>query len=116
MTNYLTRIRSRYDRFVDIRNTEDIFSHYVWVHGNTSGIGLHSPGQRLKWLLFRFTSFVFFLQQLVLVRDTARMMRCSDENTIRIAMCLIYSTLSMLQLVCFDGRYERSLRALRLLH
>ncbi|KAL9698046.1 hypothetical protein quinque_001487 [Culex quinquefasciatus] len=31
MAYYLTRIRSRYDRFVDIRNTEDIFSHYVWA-------------------------------------------------------------------------------------
>ncbi|KAL9698047.1 hypothetical protein quinque_001488 [Culex quinquefasciatus] len=110
MVNYLTRLRSAYARFVDIRNADDIFSHYVWVHGNTSGIGLHAPGQRWKQTLFRIISFVFALQQLVLVRDVAHAMSGTDDLTIRIGMCLIYSTLSMLQLVCMDVRYDLFLR------
>lgn len=106
MATYLDRLKAGYHRFVDIRKTGDLFGHYIWTHGNTAGIGLHDPSQRVKRIAFRCLTCVFALQQYILVRDVVRAIRADDDDlAIRIGMFVIYSALSLLQMISLDRNY-----------
>lgn len=110
MTKLVRYAQSVFGEQLDYDQSNDLFSHFIWVHHYTAGIGLRRPEDRLLRTCFRAVGAFFALQQIILLRDTFVAMGYPDDRAIRIGMMFLYSFLSMLKLIVLDANYDHFLK------
>ncbi|XP_055645244.1 uncharacterized protein LOC129781697 [Toxorhynchites rutilus septentrionalis] len=110
MAKLVSYVQSVFGKHLDYDQSHDLFSHFIWVHHYTAGIGLRRPEDWLIRTCFRAVGAFFALQQVVLVRDTFVAIGYPDDRAVRIGMMFLYSFLSMLKLIVLDACYEHFLQ------